>query len=121
MTPSPIPFVEELKRRGFPDVNERIRKLRNTHTKGLIVDGQRVLLGSQNWSPLGVSLNRDASLIFDDSRIAQYFLKVFDIDWSRATRVASVTSAGLQAPRHAKGDTPPPGFVRMSLEQYLEG
>jgi phosphatidylserine/phosphatidylglycerophosphate/cardiolipin synthase-like enzyme len=36
------------------------------------LDGNRVLLGSHNWSKSGVTLNRDASLIFDDAEIAGY-------------------------------------------------
>ncbi|MGO4123851.1 phospholipase D-like domain-containing protein [Inquilinus sp. YAF38] len=115
---------QELKRRGFPDVNNRIRGINNTHTKGIVVDGKRVLIGSQNWSSLGVSLNRDASLIFDDADIAGYFLGAFEIDWRRATRLADTPAAAAvsaHAPRLAVGEAPPAGHVRMTLSEYLEG
>jgi phosphatidylserine/phosphatidylglycerophosphate/cardiolipin synthase-like enzyme len=52
------------------DINERLKVIDDHHTKGMIVDGRRVLLGSHNWSADGVSLNRDASLLFDDEEIA---------------------------------------------------
>ena len=39
----------------------------------MIVDGRRVLMGSHNWSKPGVTLNRDASLIFDDEEVADYY------------------------------------------------
>ncbi|TGQ74634.1 MAG: hypothetical protein E5V49_17400 [Mesorhizobium sp.] len=115
---------QELKRRGFPDVNNRIRGINNTHTKGIVVDGKRVLIGSQNWSSLGVSLNRDASLLFDDADIAGYFLGVFELDWRRATRLADASAAAAtstHAPRLAVGEAPPAGHVRMTLSEYLEG
>ncbi|MER9133263.1 phospholipase D-like domain-containing protein [Mesorhizobium sp. M0768] len=115
---------QELKRRGFPDVNNRIRGISNTHTKGIVVDGKRVLIGSQNWSSLGVSLNRDASLIFDDTDIAGYFLGAFEIDWRRASRLADTSAAAAvsaHAPRLAVGEAPPAGHMRMTLSEYLEG
>ena len=40
------------------------------HTKGIVVDGKRVLIGSQNWSDQGVDANRDASLLIDNARVA---------------------------------------------------
>src|SRR4029453_16832725 len=66
------------------DIASRVRAIENHHTKGMIVDGKRVLLGSHNWSMPGVTLNRDASLIFDDRDIAEYYLEAFEIDWQRA-------------------------------------
>jgi len=113
--------MEELKRRGMP-VNDCVRRLANVHTKGIVVDGKRVLIGSQNWSALGVSLNRDASLIFDDEEIADYFLRAFELDWDRASDIGSELEAVAkeEGPRLAVGSAPPPGFVRMSLGEYLE-
>jgi hypothetical protein len=73
----------ELARRGV-DIGRQLRKLTNTHTKGIVVDGQRVLVGSHNWSMSGVTANRDASLLFDDPEIAAYYGAVFEVDWTRA-------------------------------------
>lgn len=69
------------------DIANRLRRIDDTHTKGMIVDGKRMLLGSHNWSKPGVSLNRDASLIFDDAELAMYYAKAFEIDWRRANPI----------------------------------
>jgi phosphatidylserine/phosphatidylglycerophosphate/cardiolipin synthase-like enzyme len=113
--------MAELKRRGM-DVNRCVRRIANTHTKGIIADGKRVLIGSHNWSSLGVTLNRDASLIFDDTEIAQYFAEVFDEDWDRSAAIEVESAAFIGGARIANVNEPPPaGFVRMPLADYLEG
>jgi phosphatidylserine/phosphatidylglycerophosphate/cardiolipin synthase-like enzyme/V8-like Glu-specific endopeptidase len=113
--------MAELKRRGM-DVNKCVRRISATHTKGIVVDGRKVLVGSQNWSSLGVTLNRDASLLFDDAEIAQYFADVFEHDWDRASETAQPEAVFAGAPRLADPSQPTlPGYVRMTLEEYLEG
>lgn len=111
--------LSQLKRRGV-DVNNQVRILTNTHTKGIIVDGKRVLVGSHNWSSSGVTLNRDASLIFDDEEAAQYYAEAFELDWERASE-PRFDEAVTEGVRPAEGDAPPGGYVRMSLSEYLEG
>lgn len=109
--------ITELRRRGM-DVVRCVRVIANTHTKGIVVDRQRVLVGSQNWSDQAVSTNRDASLLFDDSEIAEYFLKAFEIDWAR-TR--SAFSVGIERPvLLSRGNHPPPGYVRMPVSEYRD-
>jgi V8-like Glu-specific endopeptidase len=66
--------VTDLVEYGFDE--KKIKVQFNCHTKGIVADKQRVLLGSQNWSNLGVSNNRDASLLFDDEELAGYFAEV---------------------------------------------
>jgi phosphatidylserine/phosphatidylglycerophosphate/cardiolipin synthase-like enzyme/V8-like Glu-specific endopeptidase len=111
--------LSQMKRRGI-DVENQVRVLSNTHTKGVIVDGKQVLIGSHNWSSLGVTLNRDASLIFDDEEVAEYYAQAFEIDWERSNE-ARVDEAVTEGVRPAEGAEPPPGFVRMTLSEYLEG
>jgi phosphatidylserine/phosphatidylglycerophosphate/cardiolipin synthase-like enzyme len=117
-----MPFdLSQLKRRGV-DVNNQVRILANTHTKGIVVDGERVLVGSHNWSGSGVTLNRDASLIFEDEEVAQYYLEAFELDWDRAREPRFDEEEEVsESVRPADGDTPPRGFVRMTLSSYLEG
>ncbi len=71
--------LEALVDMGFNSKSIKLQK--NCHTKGVIVDGKRVMLGSQNWSNDGVSVNRDASLLFDDEPLAKYFRQIFCHDW----------------------------------------
>ncbi|MEO1159714.1 MAG: phospholipase D-like domain-containing protein, partial [Pseudomonadota bacterium] len=112
--------LAELKKRGM-DVNNQVRQVSKTHTKGIVVDGKRVLVGSHNWSASGVSLNRDASLIFDDSKIAGYFLQAFERDWARARQLTVPEAIVAESPRIAFRDSPVPGgFRRMRLENYLD-
>ncbi len=112
--------LSALQRQGL-DVNRCCRTLPKTHTKGMVVDGQQVLIGSHNWSSLGVTLNRDASLIFDDTQIAEYYLTAFEIDWDRALPFGGQARRSGETPRLAVGPEPPAGFVRMTLSEYLEG
>jgi hypothetical protein len=111
--------MSKLKRRGM-DVHKHVRILPNTHTKGIIVDGRRVLIGSHNWSGSGVTLNRDASLIFDDVDVADYFADVFEMDWARAKPVTFDQIPVNESARLATTDEAPPGFVRMKLSEYLD-
>lgn len=112
--------AEDLKTRGL-DLDRCLKHLPKTHTKGMIVDGRRVLVGSHNWSGGGVTSNRDASLLFDDAEIAGYYRDVFEVDWTRAKDPIIRESVVREAPRIAVGDRPAPGFRRISLTEFLEG
>ncbi|HEU4769592.1 MAG TPA: phospholipase D-like domain-containing protein, partial [Pyrinomonadaceae bacterium] len=111
--------LSKLKQRGV-DLERQVRVLPKTHTKGIIVDGRQVLVGSHNWSSLGVTLNRDASLIFDDEEVAQYYAEAFELDWNRSNE-ARVEEAVFEGVRPAEGSAPRQGFERMTLSEYLEG
>ena len=71
--------VELLQARGIPQSCIKIQQ--NVHNKGIIVDSSFVVVGSQNWSGQGVSLNRDASLIIRNEKAARYWGDIFDHDW----------------------------------------
>jgi hypothetical protein len=51
------------------------------HNKGIIVDSEKVVISSQNWSGDGVARNRDAGLIIYNAQAAQYFERIFKHDW----------------------------------------
>jgi phosphatidylserine/phosphatidylglycerophosphate/cardiolipin synthase-like enzyme len=51
------------------------------HNKGFIIDGETVVVSSQNFSPAGICENRDAGLILESEQIAQYFGPIFNADW----------------------------------------
>jgi hypothetical protein len=73
-------YLEQLQDLGL-DVVNNVRLQNNVHNKGVIVDGQRVLVSSQNWSTDGTLYNRDAGLIIEHPDAAAYFQQIFDHDW----------------------------------------
>ena len=116
---SPTHVAWYFKSKGV-DIGDRLRSMDKHHTKGMVVDGKKVLIGSHNWSQDGVALNRDASLIFHDAEVARYYAEAFEIDWERAN---PITPKKFVKPprevREATGGPPPPGFVRVPLGELL--
>lgn len=58
--------------------------LTHCHNKLVIVDNEKVLISSQNWSEPAVTINREAGVLIEHSRIANYFTQIFDEDWDNA-------------------------------------
>jgi phosphatidylserine/phosphatidylglycerophosphate/cardiolipin synthase-like enzyme len=58
------------------------------HNKLILVDGSRVLISSQNWSNSAVSENREAGLLMDSPRLAEYYGAIFESDWADALQKA---------------------------------
>lgn len=113
---APVGPLEQLQKRGF-DMG-KVRLQNRCHTKGLVVDGVRVLIGSHNWTNQGTLVNRDASLIFEDEEIARYFEGVFWFDWEHLTR----QSVGVRRARPAGEDeTVPAGMRMLSWQQIVNG
>jgi hypothetical protein len=91
------------------------RLLGGVHTKGIIVDDKVVMLGSHNWTSQGTMENRDASLVFWDPDIIQFYTRLFEVDWLRADR----TGRGREGPRlAAPGEPTPAGFVRVPWSAF---
>jgi V8-like Glu-specific endopeptidase len=109
--------LELLKDRGFAMNNFKVQ--RNCHTKGIVADRKKVLLGSQNWSNDGVSVNRDASLLFDDEELAGYFAEIFDHDWNNLADQDIGPDPGPVELALAD-ETTPPGKIRLSWKDYME-
>lgn len=102
--------LEHLVKFGFEAKNIKVQD--NCHTKGIIVDGGKVLVGSHNWSNMGVSLNRDASILFEDNEITQYFRKIFLHDWENLAQTKIRT--------RTISDDKPTKFMKVSLRQLQE-
>jgi len=51
------------------------------HNKGVIVDGEKVLVSSINWVLGSVGRNREMGLIIENRDVAGYYQQVFDFDW----------------------------------------
>lgn len=119
---APVGPLEQLQKRGF-DMG-KVRLQNRCHTKGIIVDGARVAIGSHNWTNQGTLVNRDASLIFEDQEIAEYFEEIFWFDWKNLSRqsvggrrvrpAAASSSDGDEAPL-------PPGTRRVSWQEIVNG
>jgi V8-like Glu-specific endopeptidase len=109
--------LQELKEMGFDMKDFRLQK--NCHTKGIVVDRKRVLLGSQNWSNDGVSVNRDASLLFDDEELAGYFATIFDHDW-RVLAKQSIGSRSQPLEWASASAATPEGMIRLTWKDYME-
>lgn len=52
------------------------------HNKGVIVDGQRVLISSINWNKHSPTYNREIGIIIENPELAAYYTKVFLYDWN---------------------------------------
>ena len=109
--------LEDLQDFGFDMKSFRVQK--NCHTKGIVVDRQRVLLGSQNISNDGVSVNRDASLLFEDAPLAEYFAEIFDHDWQNLAR-QDIGHEALPVEIAPASAPTPPGMVRLTWKDYME-
>lgn len=59
--------------------------LEKIHNKGVIVDGERVLVSSINWNENSPNYNREAGLIIEHEGVAGYFLSSFNDDWDAST------------------------------------
>jgi phosphatidylserine/phosphatidylglycerophosphate/cardiolipin synthase-like enzyme len=66
------------------------------HNKGLIIDGEKVIVSSTNWSENSITCAREAGVLIESAEIAGYFAKVFDFDWSIAWDTADVPANILQ-------------------------
>ncbi|MDD1711667.1 MAG: phospholipase D-like domain-containing protein [Methanoregulaceae archaeon] len=51
------------------------------HNKGVIVDGEHVLISSINWNTNSPTFNREAGVIIDHPAVAGYYSRVFEDDW----------------------------------------
>jgi phosphatidylserine/phosphatidylglycerophosphate/cardiolipin synthase-like enzyme len=85
-------WIEKMKAAGA-DLTANIRLQPNVHNKGFIVDDKIVVVSSQNFSPAGVSDNRDAGVLIESPEIAQYFKPIFEADWKKA-KPAVASGAG---------------------------
>ena len=56
-------------------------RLVHCHNKLIIIDGEVVLVSSQNWSRAAVQDNREVGLLFEHKGVASYFTDIFEADW----------------------------------------
>lgn len=63
-------------------INLSATHLEKVHNKGVIVDGNKSLISSINWSENSPTNNREAGVIVENSEIANFFEGVFWWDWN---------------------------------------
>jgi phosphatidylserine/phosphatidylglycerophosphate/cardiolipin synthase-like enzyme len=92
-----------------------VRVQKATHTKGIVVDGERTLIGSRNWSRLGTTRNRDATLRLDDPGVAVSYARIFlhDRENLATTRPSGERGMPRIVPSDRVGQPPPPGLMRV--------
>lgn len=94
------------------------RQRSKMHNKGILVDGEIAVVGSNNWSTDGTQYNRDTSLVFFSRPIAEYFTEVFLFDWNQlSSPIGAPEAAPIVAPE--AGPTPP-GMVRIPWQAWYE-
>ncbi len=98
----------------------RIKVQFGCHTKGIVIDGQRVLLGSHNLTNMGATSNRDASLLFDDAPLAEYFGKLFEHDWNNVAVKVTPSLWKRGELRLAEGGAAPEGFLPFDWSDWME-
>jgi phosphatidylserine/phosphatidylglycerophosphate/cardiolipin synthase-like enzyme len=51
------------------------------HNKGVVVDGERALVGSLNWNTESFRENREVAVVLEGEAAAGYYARVFRADW----------------------------------------
>jgi phosphatidylserine/phosphatidylglycerophosphate/cardiolipin synthase-like enzyme/S1-C subfamily serine protease len=111
-------LIERLKKFGFDVSPDGLKLQSKCHTKGIIIDSEEVILGSQNLTNGGALFNRDASLLVRSATVARYFEEIFRHDWENlAHNNADERIRGIRLA--AAGEAAPPGFKRVSLSDLL--
>jgi V8-like Glu-specific endopeptidase len=111
-------LLERLKFHGFNTSRRRLRLQWRCHTKGVIVDSKEVLLGSQNLTNAGSLVNRDASLLVRNAKVAKFYEKIFLYDWENLTD--NQLNENVPPIRRAKiGEETPAGFKRVTFDELI--
>lgn len=93
-----------------------ISRFVHCHNKMVLVDGQHVLISSQNWSNSAVSKNREAGVWLTHNGICNYFTQIFESDWKTALKRPAVSGEDIVEPEALRAG----GFVRVAPADYQE-
>ena len=63
-------------------VAESGSRFEKIHAKGVIVDGEEVVVGSMNWNNNSARENREIALVLDGEAAGDYYRTVFEADWN---------------------------------------
>lgn len=67
------------------------------HAKGVVVDGDEVILGSLNWNGESIRENREVMLRLEGERVGSYYEAVFEADWSDGSESGPQLPVGIAA------------------------
>ncbi|WP_459192820.1 phospholipase D-like domain-containing protein [Halosimplex sp. J119] len=56
------------------------------HAKGIVIDGDQVLLGSLNWNGESIRQNREVVLSLEGEAVGAYYREAFEADWGSEER-----------------------------------
>lgn len=113
---NPGSILSALQAHGFE--MSRVRLQNGNHNKGILVDDRVAVVGSHNWTGDGTTLNRDASLVFDDAEVNDYYTGLFLYDWENLARPGD--EALLAMPRLARpGEPAPPDAERVPWHEFF--
>ncbi len=92
-------------------------RLVHCHNKLIIIDGETVLVSSQNWSKAAVLENREAGLLFKHTGVAGYFTGIFEADWKTGQKkLPARIGVGVASPESlAQG-----GFIEVAAADYQQ-
>lgn len=109
-------LIERLKDFGLKVTGDSLRIQPKCHTKGIVIDSEVTILGSQNFTNAGALFNRDASLLVRSPKVAKYFETIFLHDWKYlAHNDANQRARGVRRAR--PGEPTPEGYRRVSLSE----
>jgi len=60
------------------------------HAKGVLVDGEHVVVGSLNWNDDAFYENREIAVVLTGEKVAGYYGRVFAADWEGGRRLLAV-------------------------------
>ena len=116
-------FERSMSEHGFEfEENFRYLSMRHfvhCHNKLIVVDGEKTLVGSQNWSTTGVQANREASLLIEQPAVAAYFAEIFDADWDLSAPEEADTAAAMAGLREST-DFAGGGVVASTVRDYQD-
>ncbi len=97
-----------------------LNRFLHCHNKLIVVDDEKVLVGSQNWSSTAVQLNREASLWLENAAMAAYFGRIFDADWEMSAPTAAEAESFAPAQAFGLETLANGGMLRSTTRDYEE-
>ncbi|MEM2963074.1 MAG: phospholipase D family protein [Candidatus Anstonellales archaeon] len=76
-------LIEKMAQEGI-EIKMASQRFTLTHSKFMIIDGRRALVGSMNFSGSAFATNREAGVILS-GKIVDEYKKIFEEDWQEAT------------------------------------